>query len=206
MSRSKEVIVIGITGGVGSGKSKILEYLGQHYLAKVLLADEIAAKLKQPGEICYQALVDLLGENVLTKDGAIDNQKMAQRVFGDSNLLEAVNQLIHPEVKRKIAKEIELSKEQGDCDYVFLEAALLVEGGYKEMVDEMWYIYSREEVRISRLQIGRGYSTEKIESIMSKQLSEKEFRKNSDRIINNSDSLEEALQEVKQALQNFPKE
>ena len=93
---------IGITGGVGAGKSKILAYIQTHCNCRILLADEAAHKVREPGNPCYNALVRLLGTDTLEEDGQINRQKMAAKIFADHKLLEAINAVIHPAVKAYI--------------------------------------------------------------------------------------------------------
>ena len=164
---------IGITGGVGAGKTEILKYIGQHYKCEIYLADDIGHKVKEPGTEGYQALVELLGRDILRADGQIDKPSMAAKIFADPALLEKVNQIIHPAVKKYLADRLAEARVKGDVELFFMEAALLIENGFGEVVDEMWYIYAREEVRRKRLSVSRGYTPEKIERIMSSQLSEK---------------------------------
>ncbi len=194
---------IGITGGVGAGKTEILKYIGQHYECEIYLADEIGHKVKEPGTEGYQALVALLGEEILATDGQIDKPAMAAKIFSDPALLEQVNAIIHPAVKKYLADRLEEAKAQGDVELFFVEAALLIESGYDNIVDEMWYIYAREDVRRRRLSESRGYTPEKIEQIITSQLSEAEFRKHCDFVIDNSDSLEESYRQIRQKLEAY---
>ena len=92
--------LIGITGGVGAGKTEILQYIKDHYLCEIYLADKVAHEIQLPGQPCYEGLVRLLGNGVLAKDGTIDRVKMAARIFRDHNLLLQVNELVHPAVQR----------------------------------------------------------------------------------------------------------
>ncbi|MBR3634704.1 MAG: dephospho-CoA kinase, partial [Lachnospiraceae bacterium] len=89
---------IGITGGVGCGKSRILEYIRENYNCKIITADDVANEIKEPGEVCYQPLIDLLGKEILGKDKRIDKKKMAAKIFADESLLLKVNDIIHPAV------------------------------------------------------------------------------------------------------------
>lgn len=184
------MLVIGITGGVGCGKSRVLEYLSKHCNAKVLLADDVGNLVKEPGQPCYHELVSLLGRDVLNQDGQIHRGKMADLIFQNRELLEKVNGIIHPAVEDYILKEIEEERKKEKTDVFFLEAALLIECGYQKYLNELWYIYSRKEVRVCRLKASRDYSDVKIERIMEKQLSEEEFRKYSQVVIDNSDDFE----------------
>lgn len=181
---------IGITGGVGAGKSLVLDYIKKHYRAKVYLADEIANTLKLPGNLCYQDIVNLLGEDVLREDKTIDKNKMAEKIFSQKDLLEKVNAIIHPAVKQFVLNEIEQEQKKGEIDYFILEAALLIEDYYDQILDELWYVYANPDVRAARLKESRNYSEEKIAGIMSSQLSEEDFRRHCKVMINNDLDVE----------------
>ena len=192
--------VIGITGGVGAGKSEILSYLKEHCNCRILMADRLAEELEQPGQDCYDQLLALLGREILQEDGRIDRKKMAARIFADKSLLEAVNAMIHPAVKHAILQIIRDEKEAARLDYLFIEAALLIEDGYAEIVDELWYIHTEEEVRRQRLKASRGYTDEKIDSILREQLSEEEFYRHCHFVIENSGSLESVYEQLDKKL------
>ncbi len=192
--------VIGITGGVGAGKSEILSYLKEHCNCRILMADRLAEELEQPGQDCYDQLLALLGREILQEDGRIDRKKMAARVFADKSLLEAVNAMIHPAVKQAILQIIRDEKEAARRDYLFIEAALLIEDGYAEIVDELWYIHTEEKVRRQRLKASRGYTDEKIDSILREQLSEEEFYGHCHYVIENSGSLERVYEQLDKKL------
>jgi len=195
-TRQNDMVTIGITGGVGCGKSKILEYIREHYNSRVILADDVANKIKEPGEACYKPLIELLGEDIVGVDSFIDKKIMASKIFNNDELLEKVDGILHPAVKDYFLEQKRLETEKGTIDYLFLEAALLIECGYKEYVDEMWYIYAPEEVRADRLRKSRGYSNDKIKAIMAAQLSEEQFRQGSDFVIDNGGSLEYFYEQI----------
>ena len=217
---------IGITGGVGAGKSAILSYLANKPKTKVLLADEIAHDLMEPGTGCYEAIVEaFVGEDILespvetqadeidtfrTAEGvslvqqkpAFDRGKLAQVIFSDDAKREQMNAIVHPEVKdyvRKVYAE-ELAKKQ--LDLLVLEAALLIEEKYDEICDELWYIYTNEENRRRRLKESRGYSDEKIDNIFASQLNEEEFRSATSITIDNNGDLEETYRQIENALRS----
>lgn len=194
---------IGITGGVGAGKTEILKYIGQHYKCEIYLADEIGHKVKEPGTEGYRALVELLGNGILAADGQIDKAAMAAKIFADPMILEQVNAIIHPAVKKYLAECLAEARDRGDVELFFVEAALLIENGFDGIVDEMWYIYAGEDVRRKRLSENRGYTPEKIEKIMASQLSEEAFREHCDFVIDNSDSLEESYRQIRQKLEAY---
>jgi len=206
------VKIIGVTGGVGAGKSEILHYIETHYNARVLLADEAAHAIEAPGGAIYEPLIQLLDRYpvpvtdgaeaapITLPDGMINKPEMARRIFSVPELLEQVNQLVHPAVKTYILDESAREKKAGRLDFFIVEAALLIEAGYKEHMDELWYIYCDENERRRRLRASRGYSDEKIDNILRSQLSEQEFRDNADVVIDNSGSIEAACAQVDAAL------
>ncbi len=195
--------VIGITGGVGSGKSALLAYISEKYNCRVILADEIAHKVKEPGQEAYSRLVDLLSTDILKEDGAIHRGRMAAKIFGSESVLEKVNEIIHPAVKDEILRQISQFRCEKKTDFLFIEAALLIEGGYLEIVDEMWYIFAREDIRRKRLKETRNYTDEKIDAIMKSQLKEDEFRKKCSTVIDNSESLSLALRQIDEKLGEY---
>ncbi len=192
--------IIGVTGGVGAGKSAILSYLESQYQAVVMLADQVANKLKEPGEVCYTPIVELLGKHVLQENGTINRKVMGQMIFSDEKLLKKVNEIIHPAVKEYIEKQIENNRCNKTKVFV-IEAALLLEDNYDEICDEVWYIYTSEEVRRQRLRDSRGYSNEYITDIIKRQLSEEVFRSRCDFVIDNSGELEDTKAQIDQRMQ-----
>lgn len=194
---------IGITGGIGAGKSELLCYIQKHYKCEIYLADQAAHEVKQAGTACYRQLVELLGRDILDPRGEIDRRKMAERIFASSDLLEQVNQIIHPAVKEYLLNRLKAARKKGEAELFFVEAALLVECGYGGLVDEMWYIYADEETRRRRLSQSRGYSGERIDQIMDSQLSEQAFRNACDFVIDNSGALEESFRQIDRKLEAY---
>lgn len=198
--------IIGVTGGVGSGKTELLHYIEKNYRCRILLADEASHEVMQKGGRIYEPLVALLGSSVLDSSGEINRKEMAARIFSHEELLGRVNALIHPAVREYILEAVAEEREKAAAgaedavDYFFLEAALLIECGYRSVVDEMWYIYCDLAVRRERLKKSRGYSDGKIDSILSSQLTEAQFRSGSDVIIDNSGNLEDAYRQIREAL------
>lgn len=195
--------LIGITGGVGAGKTEILNFIKKHYRCKVYLADEVAHLVQEPGELCYKELVRLLGREILSAEGTIDRKKMADAIFRNEKLLKQVNAIVHPAVRKYLEHAVWEAEKEGTAELVFIEAALLIECGYKEFVDELWYIYASPQVRKKRLMQYRGYSEEKVAQIMKRQLTEEVFRENADFVIDNSDTLEGAYNRIKERLEAY---
>lgn len=194
------MMTIGITGGVGAGKSQILSYIEEHYNSRVIRADEVAHLLEEPGHECYDKIVALLGSGILQKDGTIDKKKMAAAIFCDEEKLSGINAIIHPEVKKYFIQQMQKEKNAKNIDFLFIEAALLIEEHYEELVDEMWYIHTDVEIRSKRLAQSRQYSAEKTADIMRGQLSEEEFRKHCNVVIVNNGDLEETYKQIKEIM------
>lgn len=186
---------IGITGGVGAGKSTVLDYLENKYGAKVYKADAIAHFLEEPGEACYNKLVSLFGNGLLDKDNEIDRITLADLIFNSEQNLKLVNSIIHPEVKKYVLEKIK-EEEQKGTEYFILEAALLIEDGYQNILDEIWYIHTDVNIRRERLKLTRGYSDAKIDGILQAQLEESVYRKECKYTIDNSKSEEETRKSI----------
>lgn len=192
--------VIGVTGGVGAGKSAVLARLAERSDCRVIMADQVAHRLEEPGEVCFEPLKALLGDGILDSDGRIDKRKMAAKIFGDEALLKGVNEIVHPAVKACLTAQIEKERAAGKLEFLFIEAALLIEEGYAGIVDELWYIHAEEGVRRRRLRKCRGYTDEKIDSILRSQLSEETFRMHCNVVIENNGTLESVYKQIEKEL------
>lgn len=194
---------IGITGGVGAGKSEILSYLGKKTGVRVMLADEIAHELMEAGTDCYKCLRQTFNdEDIWNSDGSFNREKLAKVIFSDKLKRDIMNSMVHPAVKEYVIRQQEYEKERGELSLLVLEAALLIEEHYDKICDELWYIYTSEENRRDRLKASRGYSDEKIDNIFRSQLSEEEYRKYCAVVIDNNGSVEAAFEQIDKALVN----
>ena len=185
----KQPVVIGITGGVGSGKSRLSSFAARNYKIRRILADEVGRELMAPGKSVYEAIVSAFGRGILGKDGCLDKKKLSGICFGDPNGQEKLNRIEHPLIREEILKRISRTK----LPFVLLEAALLKEGKLTEDCDEVLFVYTDREVRIERLMKSRGYSREKCEKIIGLQLSDAEFRESSTLEIDNSCEFDKTL-------------
>ena len=223
------MLFIGITGGVGAGKSEILSYLRNKEDTRVMLADEIAHDVMEPGEEAYLKICDAFrDEDIFVSDNTFrnktgnpidevedsgegkfggiyppfDRKKLAQVIFSDEAKREKLNAIVHPAVKNYVKEQFQFEKERGTIRVLVLEAALLLDDHYDVLCDECWYIYTSEENRRARLKASRGYSDEKIDSIFSCQLSEEAFRAACQEVIDNNGSREETFEQIDKALEN----
>ncbi len=193
---------IGITGGVGSGKSEVLRFLEETYGAVVCEADKMAHSLQAYGTYCYEKIVEYFGEEILTPEKEIDRKRLGAVVFSDPGKLQFLNGLIHPEVKKCFLKQME---EEGrrETPLLIIEAALLLEEHYEEICDELWYIYTEKDIRICRLKEARGYTEQRCEEIMQNQNPDEVFRAKCDRVIDNSGSFEDTKKQIEEILKKM---
>jgi len=190
----KRMIVIGLTGGVGAGKSLVLTILRTKYDAEVMEADKVAHELMEPGEEGYLRIKETFGESILNSDGTINRTALGKVIFDNESAREQINSIIHPLVWKKIRQKISASQ----AGLIVVEFAIMGEEA-EDIYDEMWYVHASEEDRMSRLLKNRGYSKERSEKMIRSQASEQEYARRCDRIIENHGSvkdLEDQLAEI----------
>lgn len=197
--------VLGITGGVGSGKSRILEELKNEYGAFIIEADKVAHELMSPGKTIYNAIIEHFGKDILMNDAPyeIDRKKLGDIVFSDKERLRELNSISHPLVKEQIKQTINNVSKLGKHRLIVIEAALLIQDGYKEICDEIWYIQVDEEERIKRLIKQRGYTRQKCLDMFSSQDSDEYYKKYADFTINNQLDFENSSKQLKALLNIF---
>lgn len=194
--------IIGITGGVGAGKSEILKYLEEKYRAVVTQADLVGHQVMEPGNVCYEPVLSLFGDSVKNQDGTLNRRAIGQKIFGKEELRCRLNAVIHPAVKNFIRSRIAEEQKKGTNLFV-IEAALLIEDDYGAICDEMWYIYTSEPVRRGRLKESRGYTDEYISGIMKSQSTEDVFRRACDWVLDNSFSFENTRKQIDKRMQQY---
>ena len=189
--------IIGITGGVGAGKSTVLDHLEKQYNACVLQADKIGHLVMEPGGICYGQVIALFGKQIIKNDKTIDRKMVSDVVFAHEEMRQKLDDIIHPAVKSYILDKIEEQKKAG-CTLMIVEAALLLEDHYDAFCDKVWYIHTDQEIRIERLMSSRGYTREKAENIIARQATEGFFREHADYIIQNNGDLDETWRQIEE--------
>lgn len=194
--------IIGITGGVGAGKTQILEYLNNKYGATICQADKVGKKLQKRGGACFDAIVEHFGEEILDEKGELDRERLAGIVFSNQEELEFLNSIVHPAVKEEIRKKI-AHEERKHTNIFVVESALLIEDHYDEICDELWYIYVEDEIRRNRLYFSRGYDAQKIDEIIAAQLPKDMFLKNCDRVIDNSGVFAETMMQLDKIIKDL---
>lgn len=191
--------IIGITGGVGAGKSTILDYLSRKHNAYVIQADKVGHLVMEPGGLCYEQVIALFGRQIIKNDKTIDRRRVSDVVFGNELMRQSLDEIIHPAVKAYILEEIKKQKQAG-CRLLIIEAALLLEEHYEEFCDAVWYVHTDEEIRIQRLMDSRGYTRAKAESIIARQASEEFFREHADYVITNNGNLKMTWEQIEEGI------
>lgn len=185
--------IIGVTGGVGAGKSTVLLHLEKAWHARLILADQVGHEIMEPGKDAYKKIVDEFGREILAEDGRIDRGILGGIVFADREKLEKLNAIVHPAVKAEILKRI---AEAGPGDCIVVEAALYLEEKYDAFCQETWYIYTNEEERRKRLKASRGYTDERIDQILKNQKSHEEFLSRCNYVIDNNGTAEDTCRQI----------
>ena len=187
--------VIGLTGGICSGKSTVADFLAG-LGAVVLSADAIGHEAFEPCSPAWQRVVDEFGRGILTADGRIDRQKLGQIVFGDAEALARLNRIMHPGMHQVAAARIEDLKRQG-VKVVVLEAPLLVEANWLDRVDEVGVAVAGEETGLRRCRQRSGLSQDQAMARVSAQSSVEEKLKHADVVIHTDVSLADLEARVK---------
>jgi len=191
------MFIIGLTGGIASGKSAVAEMLEEKG-AFLVDADKLAREAVEPGRPAWQALVDWLGESILRPDQTIDRIKLAKLVFNDRQMLERLNRIIHPWVgSRFIAISEEIEKKDPEAVLVY-DIPLLIEAGMQEVVNHVLLVHVPREVQIARLQLRDGLTRAEAEQRLKAQIPLDEKIKHADTVIDNSGSLVETARQVDQ--------
>ena len=178
--------VIGITGGVGAGKSRILDILKDEYNAEIVQTDLVARKLMEKGNSGYNALVKALQRDFLDEDGQIDRVKLAAILFQEPDVKKMVDALIHP----MVWEAVEERKKTCTAPLLVVESAIM-DQEKDDIFDEIWYVYTSEANRIKRLAENRAYSAKRSRAMIASQPTEEEFKRISQQVIDNNGSVED---------------
>ena len=192
--------IIGITGGIASGKSTVTEFLRQQGY-QVIDADQLVHELQDPGGRLYQALLSTFGSTILQEDGRLDRPKLGAMIFGNPELLAQSSQLQNEIIREELARRRDLLAETEDI--FFMDLPLLFELGYDNWFDQIWLVDVTEETQLSRLMARNDLSQEEAEKRIAAQLSLQEKRKRANVLIENNGSLEGTRQQIRDALQKL---
>ncbi|KXT82186.1 Dephospho-CoA kinase [Streptococcus sp. DD11] len=194
------VKIIGITGGIASGKSTVTDFLRQQGY-RVIDADQAVHELQEPGGRLYQALVEALGPTILQEDGHLDRPKLGALIFGHPDRLAQSSQLQNAIIREELARQRDQLAQSEE--FFFMDIPLLFEQGYEDWFDQVWLVDVSEETQLSRLMARNALSRSEAEKRIAAQLSLQEKRKRANLLIDNNGSLEATRQQVCDALQKL---
>lgn len=199
--RQNKSILIGLTGGIGTGKSLVSKYLLEKGL-KVIDLDLIARKVVEKGEPGYYAILEFFGTEIIDKFENIDRKKLGEIVFGDENMLRKLNSITHPlinsEMKNQISRYQELEEK-----IIFCDIPLLFEGNLESYFDEIWVVYAERETQIKRVMERDKISLNQAILRIDSQMDIEEKKEAGDRVIHNTGTEEETYSQVYQLIKSF---
>jgi dephospho-CoA kinase len=184
------MLTIGLTGGIGSGKSTVAQILGE-FGAPILDADKVAHTTYAPGGPAYDAVIAAFGAQVLAADRTIDRKKLGAVVFGNSEQLNKLTSIVWPATFESIRRNVAALRASGAKLPIVVEAAILIEANWQPLFDEIWLVRAPREQVVTRIEIQRGLKPAETETRIRAQLSDEERGKHATLVIENNGSIEE---------------
>ena len=189
---------IGLTGGIGSGKSTVSQLLGE-LGAFVIDADKVGHEIYLPGKEAWKQVTAAFGQDILAPDQTIDRKKLGAIIFGSDDARKKLNSIVHPLMFKDIDYRIKEKRTDGFTKPIVVEAAILIEANWLPLADEVWLIVTNKNAVIERVASQRGLSARDTEARIASQLSDAERRKYATLVIENDGSLEDLKIKVQQA-------
>jgi dephospho-CoA kinase len=184
------MLTIGLTGGIGSGKSTVAQILGE-FGAPILDADKVAHTTYAPGAPAYDAVVAAFGADIVAPDRTIDRKKLGAVVFGSPERLNKLTSIVWPATFDSIRRNVAELRAGGAKLPIVVEAAILIEANWHPLFDEIWLVRASREQVIARIESQRGLKPAETEARIRAQLSDEERAKHASLIIENNGSIEE---------------
>lgn len=186
------MLVVGLTGGIASGKSTVSGYL-KDLGAAVIDADQLAREMVQASSPVLREIAACFGEGVLDESGQLDRKKLAHHIFAFPAAREKLNSILHPRIIEKVRELIADYREEGKAPLIVVDAPLLLEAGMQDMVDEVWVVSVPFRDQLERVMQRDGISREEAEARLNAQMPLAEKLRYADRIIDNSRDLKATL-------------
>jgi dephospho-CoA kinase len=184
------MLTIGLTGGIGSGKSTVAQILGE-FGAPILDADKVAHTTYAPGGPAYDAVIAAFGAQVLASDRTIDRKKLGSIVFGNPEQLNKLTSIVWPATFESIRRNVTELRASGATLPIVVEAAILIEANWHSLFDEIWLVRAPREQVVTRIEIQRGLKPSETEARIRAQLSDEDRAKHATLVIENNGSIEE---------------
>jgi dephospho-CoA kinase len=189
------VLTIGLTGGIGSGKTAVSRMLAARG-AHVIDADRVGHEIYSPGKPAWNDLVGEFGDEIVAADGTIDRKRLGARVFSDRAALDRLNAILHPRMADEIRERIVRRRADGERAPIVVEAAVLIEAGWDRLVDEVWLVTAPAGQAVARVVGDRGLPTAEVERRISSQISDEARARRAQVRIDNSGTLGDLEREV----------
>ena len=189
---------IGLTGGIGSGKSTVSQLLAERG-AFVIDADTVGHEIYLPGKEAWKQVTAAFGREILAADQTIDRKKLGAIVFGSTEARQRLNAIVHPLMFADIAARIQTRRAAGFSGPIVVEAAILIEANWIPLVDEVWLVEASTGAVVERVAAQRGLAASDTEARIASQLSNAERRKHAQLVIHNDGSLADLKQRVDRA-------
>ena len=193
------MLKIGLTGGIGSGKSTVAEMFSNLGIT-VIDADVIAHQLTQSGSDSFKEIKQLFGEEFISNNGELDRKKIAQTIFTNPSIKLALEKILHPRIKQHMLQEIEQAQA---CHYIILAIPLLLESDFTDLVDRIIVIDADDDLRIKRTQQRDSRTEKQIKDIMSHQVDRDHRLQRADDILNNNGNLDDLSDAVTRLHQQY---
>ena len=189
---------IGLTGGIGAGKSTVSQILSE-LGAFVIDADKVGHEIYLPGKEAWQQVTAAFGRDILAPDQTIDRKKLGALVFGSDEARKKLNGIVHPLMFQDIDRRIKAKRAEGFTHPIVVEAAILIEANWLPLADEVWLVVTNKTAVIDRVATQRGMAAKDTEARIASQISDNERRKHAQVVIENDGSLEELRKKIRAA-------
>jgi dephospho-CoA kinase len=189
---------IGLTGGIGSGKSVVSQILAE-LGAFIIDADKVGHEIYLPGKEAWHKVVEAFGHDILASDQTIDRKKLGAIVFSHDEARKRLNRIVHPLMYQDIDRRVKAKRQEGFTRPIVVEAAILIEANWVSLVDQMWVVVANKQAVIERVELQRGLAAKDTESRIASQLSNAERIKHASLVIENNGSVEDLKKKVTQA-------
>jgi dephospho-CoA kinase len=183
------MLTVGLTGGIGSGKSTVAKLLAE-LGAPIFDADKVGHDIYRPGAPAYHDVIAAFGQEVVAADGSIDRKKLGPIVFADPAQLKRLESIVHPRMFERMGEMVKEMRAQGITLPIVIEAAILIEAHWQPLFDEIWLVEAPRERVIERVEAERGLKPEQTEARIKAQLSNEERRQHASLVIDNSGTIE----------------
>ena len=187
--------IIGVTGGIGSGKSTVSRTL-RDLGAAVVDADILAKNVTAGGKEALNELVNYFGQDIIKESGELDRVKLASIAFGDKVKLHALNSITHKHIVERIRDTIKVLESTTKWDFIVIDAPIPLEKGFLDLADEVWVVIADRETRIKRVMNRSGFSYEAVIDRINAQMSDDEYLRIADEVFYNNGTVEELEQAV----------